>query len=134
MNPERLQEIRDLCETYGDSTDRRWTPAFLALQDLLAELDHLTGERGRQQADVLAEVPATCPLTKQQLMAVVRAANGDSVAMHAAEEAVAPRTIQCHRQLSLRRLHALSISHAVAIGLAEGWISPELINVPRRWS
>lgn len=134
MNENRLQEIRGLRDAYGDSTDQSWTPAYLALVDLLAEIDSLRTTAVRLRADRLADMHADCPLTESQLGAVVHAANGVGLSEHAQAFGVSPLTIRSHRHLALAAVRTHSLTHAVAIGLAERWIGPELIDIPRRWS
>lgn len=122
-----------------------WTPSTKAEQHLLSEAQRLDRLRlllleeiGRlrhqaprpSRTQVLEAVARTavrlreCPLTPMLLAVVEAAAAGDSVEDTARRLSLAYDTVKTHRQRAVSRLQARSVSHAVALCVAAGWITP----------
>jgi len=120
---------------------REWQPSTSAEQHLLVEarrLDHLRqtllAEIGRLRAQAprhprtgrleLAriDVPPDCPLPPGKLEALAAAAHGETVAAAARRLRVSTDTVSSQRQRAVQALGARSITHAVALAVAAGWI------------
>ncbi|MDX2538851.1 helix-turn-helix transcriptional regulator [Streptomyces scabiei] len=104
-----------------------------ARQQLLGEvgrLRHLLGVRRtdgqeqREQAARTAERFVGCPLGVSQLNVLIGAARGEPAEETAERLGIAHDTVKSTRARTLRRLGARTITHAVAIAVAAGWITP----------
>jgi DNA-binding NarL/FixJ family response regulator len=134
VNRQRLQEITNLRDAYGDSTDQRWAPAYLALDELLAELDAAAAQQRKERAEsARAARAARCPLTEKQHFALVDAANGVTSGGHAEAAGLSIHTVKSRRSMALMVLRTHSLAQAVAVCMAEGWITPDDIKIPERW-
>ncbi|MDX2566052.1 LuxR C-terminal-related transcriptional regulator [Streptomyces scabiei] len=104
-----------------------------ARQQLLAEvgrLRHLLGVRRgdgqerREETARLAERWSGCPLGVTQLNVLVGAARGELPEETAARLHIADATVKSTRRRAVMRLEARSVTHAVAISVTAGWITP----------
>ncbi|MFU0241698.1 helix-turn-helix transcriptional regulator [Streptomyces scabiei] len=108
-----------------------------ARQQLLAEvgrLRHLLGVRRgdgqerREETARLAERWTDCPLGVSQLNVLVGAARGELPEETAARLHIADATVKSTRRRAVMRLEARSVTHAVAIAVAAGWITSDDID------
>ncbi|MFJ1664840.1 LuxR C-terminal-related transcriptional regulator [Streptomyces bottropensis] len=135
----------------GPRPGRPWTPRTDAESRLLAEarrldrarqlllaevgrLRHLLGVRrtdGQEQREEtarLAERWTDCPLGVTQLNVLVGAARGEMPEETAARLHIADATVKSTRKRAVIRLQARSVTHAVAMAVAAGWITREDID------
>ncbi|WP_200302282.1 LuxR C-terminal-related transcriptional regulator [Streptomyces adelaidensis] len=106
-------------------------------QVLLAEVGRLRhqlkaargdGRGRREEAARTAARQADCPLTASLLNALAAAARGETAEETAGRLHLAYDTVKNHRQRAVHRLQARSVTHAVALAVAAGWITPEQID------
>jgi len=64
------------------------------------------------------------PLTERELEVLARAAAGDTMVETARRVFLAPETVKTYRQRIIRKLGARNITHAVALAVALGHLSP----------
>lgn len=124
---------------------QEWKPRTPAEQHLLSEghrLDRLrlllleeVGRLRRQtagtpRADVLADAARTaerlreCPLPPALFAAVAAAAAGETPEDTARRLCLSHSAVKTNRQRAVARLKARSMTHAVALALAHGWLLP----------
>ncbi len=107
-----------------------------ARQLLLAEVGrlrhhlgiHAGGKEKRQAAARAATLRARCPLSPALLNVLTGAARGESAEETATRLYVSYETVRTNRQRAVQRLEARTVSHAVAIAVAAGWVTPDQIN------
>lgn len=108
-----------------------------ARQALLAEVGRLRhalgvrrgdGQERREEAARLAERWSGCPLGVSQLNVLIGAARGELPEETAARLRIAHDTVKTARRRAVMRLEARSVTHAVAIAVTAGWITPEDID------
>jgi DNA-binding CsgD family transcriptional regulator len=63
-------------------------------------------------------------LTRREIEVLTWSARGRNAAQVAKELGITKRTVDQHRQTILRKLQASNITHAVAVALTSGLISP----------
>lgn len=118
-----------------------WSPSTGAERHLLREghrLDrirqHLLAEVGRLRHLYAARAAragggqaTACPLADRELRALIGAAAGESPREAARRILITEKTIAKQRSAAVRRLGARSLTHAVAVAVAAGWITAENI-------
>ncbi|MFD9445481.1 hypothetical protein ACFWBR_42450 [Streptomyces sp. NPDC060006] len=101
-------------------------------QLLLAEVGRLrrfyVDRAARRTAGPGADTADACPLLPVELRALVGAAAGESPRETGRRALVNEATVCRHRLAGQRRLGARSVTHAVALAVAAGWITPEQIT------
>lgn len=113
---------------------RRLDRARLQLLGKVGRLRHQLGMRrggGQERREAtarLAERWSGCPLGVSQLNVLVGAARGEAPEETAARLHLADDTVKNTRKRAVIRLEARSVTHAVAIAVAAGWITPEDID------
>ena len=113
---------------------RRMDRARLQLLGEVGRLRHQlglrrTGGQERREATArLAERFSGCPLGVSQLNVLVGAARGEASEETAARLHLADATVKVTRKRAVIRLEARSVTHAVAIAVTAGWITPEDIG------
>ncbi|MDX2552575.1 hypothetical protein ACKI1J_42880 [Streptomyces scabiei] len=135
----------------GPFPGRPWAPGTEAESHLLREahrldrarqlllgevgrLRHLLGVRRgdglvkREATARLAERWSDCPLGVSQINVLVGAARGEAPEETAARLRIAHATVKNTRKRAVLRLGARSVSHAVAVSVAAGWITAEDID------
>ncbi|WP_086746175.1 helix-turn-helix transcriptional regulator [Streptomyces scabiei] len=130
----------------GPYPGRSWAPRTEAETHLLAEARRLDRARqlllvevgrarhgaprrdGREYWQAAARAAlrhaVDCPLGNSQLAVLVGAALGEQPEETAARLELALGTVKTARQRAIRNLGARSITHAVALAVAAGWIRP----------
>jgi DNA-binding CsgD family transcriptional regulator len=139
---------RGLVLPRGPRPGQPWTPRTDAETHLLAEgrrldrarqvllgevgrLRHLLGVRRtdgqdrREEAARTAAAFSGCPLGVSQLNILIGAARGELPEETAARLHVAYGTVKSTRVRAVRQLGACNVTHAVALAVAAGWISPD---------
>ena len=110
---------------------RRMDRARLQLLGEVGRLRHQLGVRrgsGQERREAtarLAERWSGCPLGVSQLNVLIGAARGEAPEETAARLCVAHDTVKNARKRAVIRLEARSVTHAVAIAVTAGWITPE---------
>lgn len=121
---------------------RRWTPATPTEELLAGEVSRwhrtcqmLLGELGRARPEPArpavrgrARVPEDCPLSDAELRALTAAATGEPLEASARRLWVSTTHLKHARQGALQRLRARNVTHAVALCMAAGWITPEALT------
>lgn len=104
-------------------------------QMLLAEVGRLRQSLGQApQRERVAAAARTagrlsaCPLTTGQLSVLAAAAAGESPEDTARRLVVTYDTVRSQRQRAVHRLGARSVTHAVALAVAAGWITREQVT------
>jgi hypothetical protein len=122
VKPARVLQIVRLHDQIGASTDQRMAAAYSAIDDLLDYVEQLTSLlNGRRLA---ADIQTDCPLSAEQLTALIHAANGHSTASHAAMTDDNPHTIRSRRNTAFQTLRAATAGQAIARCMVRGWITP----------
>jgi hypothetical protein len=125
---------RTEAETHLLAEGRRLDRARQALLGEVGRLRHLLGVRRtdgqeRREADARAAVRwSGCPLGVSQMGVLIGAARGERSEETAVRLGIADGTVKSTRVRVLRRLEARTITHAVAIAVTAGWITPEDID------
>lgn len=103
-------------------------------QLLLAEVGRLRGNASRARREDAAAATQeakrlhACPLTSQMLAIIAAAAAGETPEETAKRLCLAYETVKSHRQRAVLRLHARSMTHAVAICVMHGWVTARQIE------
>lgn len=130
---ERLTQIVQLRDEYGDSTRVELAPAHAAIDDLLAEHERL-GKQVNRLSDLQdrprKSIDSSCPLTPVQLEALIGAALGETARESAARLGANAETVRSRRQAACARLGVHSSARAVALCCAAGWITADDITIP----
>lgn len=144
LSPQRMRtilHIRTVCQL---SRDRDMREVGQALDDLLAERVRLAEELARQNAVIRKQNEARaarerqvlgrprCSLSVAQLETVLAAACGEHIEQTARRMSAAVDTVKSRRRAVVARLGARSMTHAVALCMDNGWITPEDILTPTR--
>jgi len=107
---------------------RAWQPSTDAERHLLSEALRLDLQRQRLVAEIdrlRAQQNGTVPdppLTADQLAALAAAAHGASVSGTARQLYMSEESVKAHRKRAIAALNAASLTHAVALAVAAGWI------------
>lgn len=146
LNDKALAQLRTagLVLPRSAQPGRYWAPGTAEEQHLLNEarrldrvrlvlLEHvgvLRQQSGRiPRAEALAAAARTaerlrdCPLSPAQLSIVAAAAAGETPEETASRLCLSYDTVRSHRRRLLSRLEARSITHAVALCVAAGWVT-----------
>ena len=113
---------------------RRLDRARQALLGEVGRLRHVLGVRRgagqerREETARLAERWSDCPLGVSQLNILIGAARGEAAEQTAARLHLADATVKSTRRRAVIRLEARSVTHAVALAVLAGWITPEDIG------
>lgn len=98
---------------------------------LLEEIGRLRRQTaGTPRAEAIAAAARTaerlreCPLTTAQLAAVAAAATGEPPEDTARRMCLSYAAVRSNRQRAVSRLQARSMTHAVALAVAYGWLLP----------
>ncbi|QFR00752.1 hypothetical protein F9278_36365 [Streptomyces phaeolivaceus] len=102
-----------------------------ARQLLLAEVGRLRHALGTPRGDVHEKKPEAekgpqgrCPLSATQLSALIGASRGETLQETAERLRIPYETARTRRSRAISQLKARSATHAVAIAMAAGWITP----------
>jgi DNA-binding CsgD family transcriptional regulator len=125
---------RTEAETHLLAEGRRLDRARQLLLAEVGRLRHRLGVRrtdGQEQREADARTAvrwSSCPLGVSQLNVLIGAARGEVPEETATRLHLAPGTVKSTRVRAVRRLEARTVTHAVAIAVAAGWITPEQVE------